>query len=245
MNGFELCSVSLDYNHHRVLNNVSITLTPGQHTAILGPSGCGKTSLLRVLSGLDAPSEGRVMLNGNIASQTKEVIMPPHQRGIAMVFQDLALWPGLSVFDNVLLGLSVNKSMGRNTAQERAREALVICGIENLAKRLPSTLSGGQQQRVALARAIAVRPTFLFLDEPFSGLDLTTKFGLLADIKVLAEQHAFTMVLVTHDPLEVSSLCEVAVVLEAGAVCELGELKALLAQPQSETLRVFRSQLMG
>jgi iron(III) transport system ATP-binding protein len=244
MSGFELCSVSLDYDDHRVLDDVSIVLRPGQHTAILGPSGCGKTSMLRVLSGLDAPTAGSVSLNGHVVSQAGEVKLAPHHRGIAMVFQDLALWPGLSVLDNVLLGLSSNKVMDRNMIRERAQEALAICGIEELTSRQPAALSGGQQQRVALARAIAVRPSFLFLDEPFAGLDLTTKVGLLADIKSLAGQHKFTMILVTHDPLEVTHLCEAAIVLETGTVCESGELKALLAKPRSETLQSFRRQLV-
>jgi iron(III) transport system ATP-binding protein len=162
-----------------------------------------------------------------------------------MVFQDLALWPGLSALDNVLLGLSGNDSSSgagssEGNGRERAREALTVCGIDNLASRLPAELSGGQQQRVALARAIAVRPTFLFLDEPFASLDLVTKSGLLADIAALAEQHGFTIVLVTHDPVEVTRLCSVGIVLEAGAVRESGELDALLAAPRSATLQAFR-----
>jgi iron(III) transport system ATP-binding protein len=243
--GFELRSVSVSYAGHLALDGLSAVLQTGRHTALLGPSGCGKTTVLRVLSGLEVPTAGEVLLDGAVVSQPGEVVLAPHRRGVAMVFQDLALWPGLSALDNVLLGLSGNDSSSGagssgGNGRERAREALTVCGIDNLASRLPAELSGGQQQRVALARAIAVRPTFLFLDEPFASLDLVTKSGLLADIAALAEQHGFTIVLVTHDPVEVTRLCSVGIVLEAGAVRESGELDALLAAPRSATLQAFR-----
>lgn len=184
------------------------------------------------------------MLDGVVVSRPGEVVLAPHRRGVAMVFQDLALWPGLSARDNVLLGLSGNR-LSRGDARERAREALTVCGIDNLANRLPAELSGGQQQRVALARAIAVRPTFLFLDEPFAGLDLVTKAGLLTDIAALAEQHGFTIVLVTHDPLEVMRLCSAGIVIESGAVRESGEMDSLLADPRSATLQAWRGPVPG
>ncbi len=241
--GFELRSVSVNYSGHLALDGLSVVLHAGRHTAILGPSGCGKTTVLRVLSGLEAPTAGEVLLNGEVVSEPGEVLLAPHRRGVSMVFQDLALWPGLSALDNVLLGLSGN-GLSRSDARERAREALTVCGIDNLVSRLPAELSGGQQQRVALARAIAVRPEFLFLDEPFAGLDLVIKAGLLADIAALAKQHGFTIVLVTHDPVEVMSLCSVGVVLEAGAVCEVGDLEVLLENPHSETLRAFRGRVV-
>jgi len=237
--GFELRSVSVNYAGHTALDGVSAVLQTGQHTALIGPSGCGKTTVLRILSGLEAPTAGEVLLDGAVVSRPGEVILAPHRRGVAMVFQDLALWPGLSALDNVLLGLSGNDLSGSND-RERAHEALTICAIDSLASRLPAELSGGQQQRVALARAIAVRPKFLFLDEPFAGLDLVTKFALLADITALAEQHGFTIVLVTHDPVEVTRLCSAVIVLEAGAVCESGELDTLLAAPYSATLQSFK-----
>jgi len=242
MTGFELRSVSVNYSGHDALLDVSADLRTGTHTAILGSSGCGKTTILRILSGLEAPTAGEVWLNGTVVSRPGKVLLAPHRRDVAMVFQDLALWPGLSAFDNVLLGLSGNR-LGRDDAHERAGAALSVCGIDSLAARLPAELSGGQQQRVALARAIAVQPTFLFLDEPFAGLDLVTKSGLLTDIASLAKQHQFTIVLVTHDPVEVMRLCSVGIVLEGGEVCESGELDALLADPRSDILQAFRSRL--
>ncbi|HHQ14149.1 MAG TPA: ATP-binding cassette domain-containing protein [Chromatiales bacterium] len=237
MQGFELRGVSVVRSGF-ALHDISVALPAGQHTALLGPSGCGKTTVLRLLSGLDAPACGEIWLNGQRVSQAGRVCLPPHQRGIAMVFQDLALWPGLTAIENILLGLSGRGLQGQD-ARSRAREALAVCQIGELADRLPARMSGGQQQRVALARAIAVRPEFLFLDEPFGGLDLVTRKALLGDIASLACEHGFTIVLVTHDPLEVRSLCSHAIVLESGSICEAGELDVLLADPKSVTLRAW------
>lgn len=238
----EFQAVSKTYGERQVLDDVSFIIPAGAHTAILGPSGCGKSTVLRLLAGLDAPSAGAVLLNGTIVSQPNKVMKPPHQRGVAMVFQDLALWPNLSAKDNVLLGLS-GVGLTRQEAQERAREALALCAIAPLAERKPGTLSGGEQQRVALARAIAVRPTYLLLDEPFSGLDLVTKTTLLTEIAGLAAERNTTIVLVAHDPLEATALCRSALVLKDGRVEEAGVLNDLLRAPQSDLLTVFRAYL--
>lgn len=236
---FECRHLSKIYPGHAALTDVSVTINAAEHTAILGPSGCGKSTLLHILSGLDAPSEGAVLLNEERVSQANEIIVPPHRRGIAMVFQDLALWPNLSVIENVLLGQS-SRALNSRQKRERAEQALSLCGIKAQAKRLPGELSGGQQQRVALARAIATQPEFLFLDEPFAGLDLVMKTHLLSEILELANQHQFTLLLVTHDPMEVVSLCSSVIVLEQGRVVEAGKLELLLQAPKSETLKVFR-----
>jgi ABC-type Fe3+/spermidine/putrescine transport system ATPase subunit len=241
---FEFRSVSKTYDGYTALSEVSFTLTAGEHTVIVGPSGCGKSTLLRLLAGLDAPSAGQVLLDGSVVSEAHKVLRPPHLRGIAMVFQDLALWPNLSVMDNVLLGLS-GARLTKKEARARASAALALCGIESLVDRKPGTLSGGQQQRVALARAIAVRPTYLLLDEPFSGLDLATKTNLLEEITALAVKQKLTVVLVTHDPREALTLCRSALVLENGHVEEAGTLQDLLCAPRSQTLRVFRDHLRG
>ncbi len=239
---FELRDVSKLYNGEAALSTVTFTIEPGQHVAILGTSGCGKSTALRLLAGLDTPCEGEVMLNGTVVSTAHTILMPPHLRGVSMVFQDLALWPNLSAIENVRLGLA-GTSLSRRDAAPRAAEALHRCSIESLANRLPNTLSGGQQQRVALARAIAPRPDFLFLDEPFAGLDLITKTRLLAEIQALAREHQFTIVLVTHDPLEATTLCRSAVVLNGGRVEADGTLEDLLRTPKSQVLKAFRTQL--
>jgi iron(III) transport system ATP-binding protein len=241
---FAFRSVSKLYDTHVVLDAVSFTLTAGEHTAILGPSGCGKSTALRLLAGLDVPSAGQVLLDGVIVSEPHHILRPPHLRGVAMVFQDLALWPNLSALDNVLLGLSGTR-LTKQEAKNRAREALALCAIESLAERKPGSLSGGQQQRVALARALAVQPSFLLLDESFAGLDLVTKAKLLDEIAGLATAQRVTIVLVTHDPYEASALCQSALVLNNGHVQESGTWQDLLSSPRSEMLKVFRYQLGG
>lgn len=238
----EFRSVSKTYAQRPALSEVSFRIIAGEHTAVLGPTGCGKSTLLRLLAGLDLPSAGQVLLDGNVVSEPDKMIQPPHLRGVGMVFQDLALWPNLSVMNNVLLGLS-GAGLTRQEARRRALEALALCAIPSLADREPGQLSGGEQQRVALARAIAVRPTFLLLDEPFSSLDLVTKADLLREITVLAAERKLTVVLVTHDPREATTLCHSALVLRDGYMEEAGILADLLRAPRSETLRIFRDYL--
>jgi ABC-type Fe3+/spermidine/putrescine transport system ATPase subunit len=244
MNGsrFELSRLSKNYAEAQALREVSFAITAGENLAVLGPSGSGKSTALRLLAGLEAPDSGAVFLNGEPISTPGQVLMPPHRRGISLVFQDLALWPNLTAQDNVMLGLSGLK-LTRREARARTREALRMCRIEELAARKPGAMSGGQQQRVALARAIAVRPAFLLMDEPYSGLDLILRSKLLAEVREFATAQSITVVLVTHDPLEALSLCRSAVVLDQGAVIEAGPLTALLEEPRSELLRVFRDQL--
>jgi ABC-type Fe3+/spermidine/putrescine transport system ATPase subunit len=238
--GITFRSVSKSYGDHCALSQISVTLTPGEHTAILGPSACGKTTFLRLLAGLEAPSSGEIVSDSTVLASTFRILVPPHERKLAMVFQDLALWPNLTVLGNAMLGLS-----GRNGARNSANEALTLCGIASLADRKPGTLSGGQQQRVALARALAAEPSFLLLDEPFSGLDLVTKSQLLQDINSLAAKRGFTIVLVCHDPFEATTICQRALVLDQGRVVEQGSLSELLLAPQSEILKVFREHLRG
>jgi iron(III) transport system ATP-binding protein len=241
---YEFRSVGKSYGPRVIFSAVSFTIAAGEHTAILGPSGCGKSTVLRLLAGLEAPSAGQVLLDERVVSQPNALIRPPHLREVAMVFQDLALWPNLSVMDNVLLGLA-GARLPKQESRARVREALARCAIESLAERRPDKLSGGEQQRVALARALAVRPAFLLLDEPFSGLDLATKTKLLQEIDLLAMERQFTVVLVTHDPRDAVLLCRAALVLENGRVEESGVLAELLRAPRSKTLCVFRDHLQG
>ena len=239
---FELQAVYRSYGNEAALTDVSLTLVRGRHTACVGPSGGGKSTLLRLLAGLDAPSAGSVLLDGKIASEPGRILLPPHRRRLGMVFQDLALWPNLSVLDNVRLGLT-GGGLSRKASTDRAREALVLCDIDPLASRKPGEISGGEQQRVALARAVAVRPAFLLLDEPFSGLDLATKDRLLERVRGLAQEERFTVLLVTHDPLEAIGLCDHALVLEQGRLIESGPFQELLDSPRSEILRLFNRTL--
>lgn len=234
--GFELRAISKRYGKQAILSDISLELPRGQHTAVLGPSGCGKSTLLRLLAGLESPDSGEVRLGGALASTTARIVIAPHQRAIGMVFQDLALWPNLTALDNVRLG---------ETTSRAAHDALALCGIEALASRRPGELSGGQQQRVALARAIAAAPSFLFLDEPFGGLDWTTKSTLLDMISRLALERQLTLFLVSHDPAEVLALARHLIVLEGGRISESGPLAEVLDVPCTDTARHLRSYAIG
>jgi ABC-type Fe3+/spermidine/putrescine transport system ATPase subunit len=221
-----------------VFQSVSFEVHPGQHLALLGPSGCGKSTALRLLAGLDTPTDGRIWLREQQISDTGRVVVPPHERQIGMVFQDLALWPTLTVLDNVSLGMAALR-LPRAECRAQAIAALKVCKLDTLASRKPAALSIGQQQRVALARAMAIRPKLLLLDEPFSSLDLPLKQELMAELRQVAEQFGVTLLLVTHDPSEARGLCSHALVLEDGGICERGTWSELMASPVSKTLQAF------
>lgn len=234
----EANSVSAGHGPQVILQNVSWTIDRGSRWALLGPSGSGKSTLLRLLAGLTAPLTGEIKIDGRMASSAGKIDLPPHERGLAMVFQDLALWPNLTAFENVELGLS-GARLGRDERKQRARAALEACQIAQLSERRPQALSGGEQQRLALARALAVRPKLLLLDEPFSGLDIDVKDRLFVEIGRLIEELDCALVLVSHDPSEALALCSSAVVLEGGTTIEAGVFAELLSSPASRTLRSF------
>jgi len=207
-------------------------VTSGESVALLGSSGSGKSTLLRVIAGLETAQRGEVLIADRLASRAGQLLIPPHRRGIAMLFQDLALWPNLTVAGNVRLGLS-GLRLSMHQSRQRIEQALDLCGIGDLAARRPGTLSGGQQQRVALARALAVRPRLLLLDEPFGGLDLITKQAVLEQIAQLKRELDFALILVTHSPAEVRGLCETLAVLEGGRIAERGSVDKIAADAQS------------
>lgn len=239
--GFEFKSISKSYENLTAVSDISFTIERGERVAMLGASGCGKSTILKLLAGLEPPTAGQIFLDGVVVSDTQRVLLPPHRRGVAMVFQDLALWPNLSVLENVLLGLTARK-LPKKDARKAAMDALVLCRIEHLASRKPEKTSGGEQQRVALARAIASEPDFLLLDEPFSGLDLITKTELLRDISALVERTKMALVLVSHDPGEAITLCKSVIVLHEGKVEEQGDFAALLEAPHSPILQLYKAQ---
>ncbi len=227
-----------------VLRGTEFTVAAGESVALLGSSGSGKSTLLRVIAGLELPERGEVLIGGKPATGNGRLQLAPHRRGIAMLFQDLALWPNLSVFGNVRLGISGLRLPGPQ-ARRRVDETLALCGIAELADRRLGTLSGGQQQRVALARALAMHPKLLLLDEPFGGLDLLTRQAILQEIARLRAELQFGIVLVTHDPLEVRRLCDSLAVLENGQIVEHQRIEQIGAGARSELGRVFARAMQG
>jgi ABC-type Fe3+/spermidine/putrescine transport system ATPase subunit len=242
--GFELRSVCKSFGTKRVLNDVSLSLPDGQHTTLIGASGCGKSTLLRLLAGLESPDAGEILLDGRVISTANDIFVPPHQRGVSMVFQDLALWPNLTALENVILGLA-GLRLTRTEARSQANEMLRTCGIETLKDRRPGTLSGGEQQRVALARSLALSPRFLILDEPFAGLDGPTKCRLLAEVLQIVREKSTTLIVVTHDPFEAVALAEHAVVLDGGRANDAGRIGDLMAQSPSPIFSSFRDLLLA
>ena len=236
-------NVSMCYGQETVLRKVSFVLAHEEHLALMGASGCGKSTLFALLAGLLAPDEGRITIGGDLVSKSGALVVPPHRRGIGMVFQDLALWPNLSALENVVMGIPCDAELNRAERTLRAGQMLDLCEIGELAARKPATLSGGQQQRVALARAMAAQPRILLLDEPFGGLDLTLKPQLLDEIRNLAERFNITMILISHDPWEISTLCRRAMVLENHGIREEGALDILLHNPASQTMKAMAARI--
>ncbi len=244
MTALSLRRISRTQGARAVLQEIDLEIASGEPLAVLGASGAGKSTLLRLLAGLDAPSEGELWGDGRLLSRAGRVIVPPHERRLSMMFQDLALWPSLSALDNVRLGLA-RSPLSERDRRTRASAMLALCGIEALAARLPAELSGGEQQRVALARALAPAPDWLLLDEPFSNLDPMLRNRLVADVLGLASDQRATIVLVTHELADALALTRRAIALEQGRVVEAGPWETLLAAPSSEVLRGLTARACG
>lgn len=217
------------YGDHVALDNVSWQARAGEAVCLLGHSGCGKTTLLRLIAGLEAPTAGRILLDGQEVSGPATFV-PPEQRRIGLVFQDYALFPHLSVLDNVCFGLPDRKSAA---SRERAEAGLARVGMSRHAGSYPHMLSGGEQQRVALARALAPEPRVLLMDEPFSNLDRRLRDQVRDDTMALLRETGTTAIVVTHDPEEALRIADQIVLLHAGRVAQSGTAETLYHRPAS------------
>ena len=215
------------------LKGVSLEVSGGEFFAILGPSGCGKTTLLRVIAGFEYPDEGRVYLGGRDVTD-----LPPDKRGTVMVFQNWALWPHMTVYDNIAFGLRLRK-LPESEIRERVRRVLEMLGLEGLENRYPGQLSGGQQQRVALARALVVEPEVLLLDEPLSNLDAKLRLKLRGELKELQRKLGITAVYVTHDQEEAMSLADRIALMRDGRIEQVGSPEDLYRRPETLFTAVF------
>ena len=210
-------SVSKAYQGKTVLQDFSLVVEPGQRFVILGPSGCGKTTVLRLLAGFIAPDVGTISIDGRIVADTGKILQSPEERHLGMVFQDLALWPHLTVEGNLEFGL---KAQGLPRSQRVQRIAAMLRMVEMDAYRRarPAELSGGQQQRVALARALVLEPKALLMDEPLSNLDEELSRHLRGQLLRLYERLGFTLIYVTHDRAEASDIATNIVYMRHGCV---------------------------
>jgi iron(III) transport system ATP-binding protein len=229
-------NVSRHYGEVLALDGVSIDISPSEVLCLLGPSGCGKSTLLRVAAGIERPSSGRIRLDGQEVAGPDNFV-PPEKRGIGLMFQDFALFPHLSLLDNVAFGL---KSLTRSEAKREARAALERVGLAHYAGEYPHILSGGEQQRVALARAIAPRPGVLLMDEPFSGLDSRLREQMREETLAILHETRATAIVVTHDAEEAMRMGDRVALMRQGRIVQTGKALDLYRAPKDIlTARTF------
>lgn len=221
------------YGNFAALKEISLEINEGEFVCFLGPSGCGKTTLLRAIAGLDPQSKGEIFQGGQNISR-----LPPEQRDFGIVFQSYALFPNLTVFDNIAYGLRSQK-LGREATEQKVRELLETIGLPELAQKYPSQLSGGQQQRIALARALATEPSLLLLDEPLSALDARVRLHLRQEIRNLQRQLGITTIMVTHDQEEALAMADRIVVMNHGVIEQVGTPEEVYRRPANAFVANF------
>ena len=224
--------VAKRFGAKQVILPLTLDLPDSAFVALLGPSGCGKTTLLRMVAGLEDPSEGEIWI-GDRQVYGPSLRMPPEERGLGMVFQSYAVWPHMTVADNVAYPLRLKRRQVETSERERrVREALDLVRMGELAGRYPHQLSGGQQQRVALARGLAMKPPVLLLDEPLSNLDARLRAEMRREIRELHRRLGITILYVTHDQREAFEMSTHVVVLNEGRIAQQGTPEAVKAQPE-------------
>ncbi|MEM0966651.1 MAG: ABC transporter ATP-binding protein [Verrucomicrobiota bacterium] len=233
MIGIEVQGVTKRFGDVVALGGIDLSIEPGELFFLLGPSGCGKTTLLRTLAGFYFPNEGKVLFGDKDVSQ-----MQPHKRRTGMMFQSYALWPHMTVWENVAFGLKQLK-VAKEERESRVREALVSVRMEEYGQRKPNQLSGGQQQRVALARALVVRPRCLLLDEPLSNLDARLRNEMRLEIRRICKDFELTTVYVTHDQKEALSIADRMAVFDKGKILQVGTPSEVYCRPINQTVASF------
>ena len=237
MASVELRKLTKRYGDLAVVDGVSLQVDHGLLVCLLGPSGCGKTTTLRLIAGFVEPSDGEIAVGGRVVSSPKRTL-PPEQRNMSMIFQSYALWPHMTVAENVAYGLKLRK-LDRATIAQRLNALLATTRLEALAERYPGELSGGQQQRVALARALIVEPETLLLDEPLSNLDANLREEMRFEVRRLHDAYRYTTVYVTHDQSEAMTTADLIAVMNAGRIEQLGTPEEIYDRPRSEFVARF------
>jgi iron(III) transport system ATP-binding protein len=232
-------NIEMKYGDFIALNDVSLDIAAGEVVCLLGPSGCGKTTLLRLASGIERPSAGEVLLNNRVVAGDG-IFVPPEKRNVGLMFQDFALFPHLTILENVCFGLHF---MPRDMARNEAMMALARVGLDSYANEHPHTLSGGQQQRVALARALVPRPSIILMDEPFSGLDVQLRETIRSETLALLRETRSTCLLVTHDPDEAMQLGDRIAVMRRGRIIQAGTAQSLYHEPSDLFVARLFSQI--
>lgn len=234
-----LVGLSKQYGPITAVENLSLEIAKGEALTLLGPSGCGKTSTLRMIAGLETPNSGSITFDGKpVVSVADGINLPPERRNIGMVFQSYAIWPHMTVAQNVAFPLKVRR-IDAAAIRERVRAALAMVGLDGLEDRPATRLSGGQQQRVALARALIHNPALLLLDEPLSNLDVKLREQMRVELKLLQARLGLTLIYVTHDQSEALSLSDRIAVLNRGRIEQIGSPRALYERPETPFVRDF------
>ncbi|MBR0495812.1 MAG: ABC transporter ATP-binding protein [Treponema sp.] len=229
----ELKNLSFSFGNTLAVDNISLKVEEGSFTTLLGPSGCGKTTLLRLISGFLEPKSGEILIDG-----VNQAGIEVNERKVGMVFQDYALFPHLSVAQNIAYGLKINKTPSRDI-KEQVLEIASSLGIESLLSRFPNELSGGQQQRVALARSLVLKPKILLMDEPLSSLDTKLRTKVREELKEIQQRLKITTVYVTHDQEEALSLSTKIAVLNEGKLLQEGSPREIYFEPKNEFVADF------
>ncbi len=222
------------------VDHIDLELHDGEFVSLLGPSGCGKTTTLRMVAGFIAPTDGRIVMDGKVLSDVSDVV-PPERRSMSMIFQSYAIWPNMTVGENVAFGLQLRK-VGREDIRARVKRILEIVHLGHLIDRYPAELSGGQQQRVALARAIVIEPKVLLLDEPLSNLDATLREEMRYEIRRLHDEFRITSIYVTHDQSEAMVTSDRIVVMNQGHIEQVDTPFQLYQQPRTRFVANFIGQ---
>lgn len=239
MSGLHLRAISHAFGSNQVLSDVSVSVAPGELVCLLGPSGCGKTTLLRIAAGLETIQTGQVEIDGElVADAERHIDQPPEKRGVGLMFQDYALFPHLTIQENISFGVA---QKDRAHHQSTIADSMTNMGISGYAKAYPHTLSGGQQQRVALLRALAPSPNVLLLDEPFSGLDVTRRAQVRTETLRTIKDTGVGTLMVTHDPEEAMFMADRILVMNEGEVLQDGTPTDLYFHPHNQ----FVTELFG
>jgi iron(III) transport system ATP-binding protein len=230
-------NVGRDFGGVAAVRDFSLDIAPGAFVSLLGPSGCGKTTMLRMIAGFIAPTRGTIELNGRLLS-SPSASLPPEKRGMSMIFQSYAIWPHMTVGENVAFGLRL-RHLPAPEISRRVEEVLAVVRLSNLSARYPAELSGGQQQRVALARAVVIKPEILLLDEPLSNLDANLREEMRFEIRRLHDEFKTTTIYVTHDQSEAMVTSDQIVLMNQGAVEQIDAPYALYNRPQTRFVATF------
>lgn len=237
MEGLALTSLTKRFGPFDVVDRLNLHLRPGEFISLLGPSGCGKTTTLRMIAGFVQPSSGQIELNGQVLSSAAGSV-PPERRGMSMIFQSYALWPNMTVEQNVAFGLKMRK-VPREERRRRVGEILEVVRLGHLASRYPNELSGGQQQRVSLARALVIKPNILLLDEPLSNLDANLREEMRGEIRRLHDEFGTTSVYVTHDQTEAMAMSDRIAVMNKGRIEQIADPLTLYTRPATRHVAAF------